>query len=183
VDSATRSATHLAFPGGQFLSLGKVSLRGYLQPGNPTPGKDRFGVTGQTAFYLHTTANTDALQSHVIGLGSDPDVKKALAVGRTPFTCATLAPPIDPQCNNFNNNTNTNTSYAIIPKAQALNTTPYWAMQMPVEFVADHTTIFRPQFDSLLAAFLNQRPDMMLRGVPNATVPAAPTLKLQAAPQ
>jgi hypothetical protein len=50
-----------------------------------------------------------------------------------------------------------------------------------VAFVPNHTDIFRPEFDSLLTAFLNQRPDMMQRGVPGKTPPPPPTLKLQTA--
>ena len=57
-------------------------------------------------------------------------------------------------------------------------------MQMPVEVVPDHTTIFRPEFEKLLIAFLEERPDMMLRGrarEPGVASPTRPTLKLNIA--
>jgi len=181
ITSKGDTATHLAFPGGQFLSLPKVSLRNYIKSGTTTPEKDRFGIENQKTYYLHTTANTAAVQSHVIGLPTDTEVVDAVKAGNKPYACATLdveqAARLDPKddpCQKL-----TGKVYWIIPKAHALNTTPYWAMQMPVNFVPDHTNIFRPEFDALLTAFLNKRPDMMLRGVSNATVPAAPTLKLQ----
>jgi len=152
------TATHLAFPGGQALSLFKTSLRSY------PPGGDEFGVTNQKSYYLHTAANTEALQSHVIGLDSDPDVRAAKENGTTYASVL-----VDGK------------TFYVAPKKAAKNTTPYWIMQMPVEIVPDHTTIFRPEFEALLIAFLEQRPDMMLRGrarPAGITVPAPPTLKL-----
>ena len=152
------TATHLAFPGGQALALYKVSLRSY-----PAEG-DEFGIANQKSYFLHTAANTAALQSHVIGLASDPDVQKAMKAG-TVYASV----PVDKQ------------TYYIVPKSGAKNTTPYWMMQMPVEIVPDHTTIFRQQFEALLISFLEQRPDMMLRGrarsLARPTPPPA-TLKL-----
>lgn len=156
------TGTHLAFPGGQALSLFKVSLRSYPKEG------DEFGIADQRSYYLHTAANTAALQSHVIGLDSDPDVKAAQAQGTVYATVH-----VDGK------------TFYIVPKVSAKNRTPYWVMQMPVEIVPDHTTIFRPQFDALLIAFLEQRPDMMLRGPSLRTLtaaPARPALKLNIAP-
>jgi hypothetical protein len=155
------TATHLAFPGGQALSLFKVSLRAY------PPQGDEFGVANQKSYYLNTAANTAALQSHVIGLDSDPDVQRAKANGTVYATV-----PVDGK------------TFYVVPKGGAKNTTPYWMMQMPVEVVPDHTTIFRPEFEALLIAFLEQRPDMMLRGrarQPGVEAPTRPTLKLNIA--
>ena len=135
------TATHLAFPGGQTLSLFKVDLRKYA-------GNDEFGIEDQKSYYLHTTANTVALQSHVIGTNDDPDVKASLAQGKKVYASVTI---------------DREKKFVIIPKAGAKNTTPYWVMQMPVDFVPDHTTIFRPQFEALLTAFLEKRPDMIQR--------------------
>ena len=152
------TATHLAFPGGQALSLLKVDLRKYDPPG------DEFGITDQTSYYLHTTANTEALQSHVIAPTPNPTVD---CTKPGVYTCATIPG---------------GKTYTVSQKAGAKNTTPYWAMQMPVEFVPDHTNIFRPEFDALLYAFLNKRPDMMkkmapqLRATPTVT-PEAPALR------
>ena len=154
------TATHLAFPAGQALSLYKVSLRKYLATGSDKPAPDEFGIADQRTYYLHTAANTDALQSHVIGLSDDPAVEAAVAEGKPVYATA------DPGGGR---------KFLIVPKADAKNTTPYWIMQMPVEFVPDHSTIFRPEFEALLIAFLDRRPDMMLR--PLATAPPGPRLK------
>lgn len=156
------TATHLAFPGGQALSLFKTSLRDYQ------PHGDEFGVSNQTSYYLHTAANTTALQSHVIGLNSDPDVQTGITGGRVYATV-----PIGGK------------TFYIVPKVNAKNVTPYWIMQIPVEIVPDHTTIFRQQFEDLLIAFLNQRPDMMLRGQARPAglaAPERPALRLNIAP-
>jgi len=156
------TATHLAFPGGQALSLFKTSLRSY------GPRGDEFGITDQKSYYLHTAANTAALQSHVIGLDSDPDVQAAKTNGTVYASTS-----IDGK------------TYSIVPKSGAKNKTPYWMMQMPVEIVPDHTTIFRPEFEALLIAFLEQRPDMMLRGRARPltiAAPARPTLRLNPTP-
>jgi hypothetical protein len=156
------TATHLAFPGAQFLSLPKVDLRKYNKSGTKTPDVDEFGVADQRSYYLHTAANTAALQSHVIGLDNDPDVQAAKAKGLREYARVTLG----------------SKQFVIIPKADARNMTPYWVMQMPVEFVPDHSTIFRPEFEALLIAFLDQRPDMMLRGRAGVPAPPPPALKL-----
>jgi hypothetical protein len=156
------TATHFAFPGGQALALFRVSLRSY------PPQGDEFGIANQKSYFLHTAANTAALQSHVIGLDSDPEVQKAKTEG-TVYASV----PIDER------------TFYIVPKSGAKNTTPYWSMQMPIEIVPDHTTIFRQQFEELLIAFLEQRPDMMLRGRARSVArptPPAPILKLNVTP-
>jgi hypothetical protein len=157
------TATHFAFPGGQALSLFKVDLRKYFQTDPEKPGADEFGVTDQRSYYLLTAANTGALQSHVVGLPNDPDVQAAINLGNKPYTTANL-----PNSGDF----------LVVPKAKAKNTTPYWIMQIPVAFVPDHTTIFRPEFDQLIKAFLKQRPEMSPRA-PGAPVPATPKLRLK----
>ena len=159
----SRQATHFAFPGGQALSLLKVDLRKYFQTDPEKPGADEFGVTDQRSYYLLTAANTGALQSHVVGLPSDPDVQAAIKQGSKAYTSVTLP---------------NNGDFLVIPKVGAKNTTPYWIMQIPVAFVPDHTTIFRPEFDQLVRAFLKQRPEMNPR-TPNAPVPATPKLRLK----
>jgi len=157
------TATHLAFPGGQALSLYKVSLRKYLATGSDKAAPDEFGIADQRTYYLHTAANTDALQSHVIGRQDDPAVKAALAEGKAIYATADLGG---------------GRKFLIVPKAAARNTTPYWIMQMPGEFVPDHSTIFRPEFEALLIAFLDKRPDMMLRS--KAASPPGPRLRRKA---
>jgi hypothetical protein len=160
------TATNLAFPGGQALSFLKVDLRKYFQTDPERHGPDEFGVVDQASYYLHTAANTEALQSHVIGRKDDSEVQKALADDHKVYLSVTVG----------------NEDFVVIPKARARNTTPYWVMQMPVEFVPDHTTIFRPEFDALLKAFLQQRPEMRLRGralAPGAIPPEAPKLRLK----
>jgi hypothetical protein len=66
--------------------------------------------------------------------------------------------------------------YCVLTKENRWNDTPYWAMQMPVEFVLDHSTIFRPEFRRLLELFIpapprpGQRPRTLYRvAIPDIT--------------
>lgn len=138
ITSTGDTATGLAMPIGQTPSYLTKSMRTYdlNAPGNNYPP----GVPKQSTYYLHTTANLDVLQSHRIVRedcaipNSNPDV----------FSCFDLSVPAGkpPQ------------RYAIRKKEARWNDTPYWVMQMPVEFVPDHSTIFTREFRQLLFEFL-----------------------------
>jgi hypothetical protein len=54
--------------------------------------------------------------------------------------------------------------YCIATREHRWNDTPYWAMQMPVEFVPDHGNIFRNEFRTLLMQFLPSPVEMKARG-------------------
>lgn len=124
-------ATHFVFPVGQFMGWHGLSLRSY-------GGPDVFGQTSQLAYYLHTTANSPILVSHEIT--------------STPPACAPhlFDLPIS------------GITYSLVRKLASpcpnptfsKNATPYWVMQSPPVFVPDHTTIFKPELQHLLARFL-----------------------------
>jgi hypothetical protein len=140
-------ATGVVLPIGQAASLIKKSVRDY---GPPYPN-DPFGIATQRTYYLRSAAHIPQLQSHLIGTGADFQT----AYGNHGYTCVSIAAP-----------GGKSTNYYVVPVPGALNTTPYWIMQMPVEIVPDHSDIFRLEFGYLLQAFvLRQAADEK----PNAT--------------
>ncbi len=130
--SQTDLATKLALPGGQALSLPFNSLRAYKQP-------DQFGITKQKSYYLQSTANMPALQSHVVGSAEDAEIAQAYHE--------------DPH-SQFEQVQIDSDTYRILRIKNARNNTAYWVMQIPSNIVPDHGTIFRPQFRALLQRFL-----------------------------
>lgn len=128
------TATHIIFPVGQFLGKRGLTTRKY-------ENGDEFGETDQNHYFLHTTANSAKLVNHVIQKNPDaqhcPDKYADFHLGNTP--------------------------YSICRTTDAQNTTPYWVLQIPTEFVPDHSTIFRPELRTLLAAFLKPQTEQIMR--------------------
>jgi hypothetical protein len=140
------TATRIIFPVGQFLGKHGLDTRKYETP-------DEFGETDQNHYFLHTTANSPKLISHA--------VTKSATV---------------PKCEVYSSFHLDDANYYICALAgdARTNRTPYWVMQIPPEFVPDHSTIFKPELRALLRAFLQQR----------GTVPqTGQSLTAQAAPQ
>lgn len=135
--SQTDLATKLALPGGQALSLPFNSLRAYKQP-------DAFGITNQRSYYLQSTANMTALQSHVVGEAEDPEIAKAFRSHPESQFKEVSVGRVD---------------YRVLRIQSAKNTTGYWVMQIPSKVVPDHGTIFRPEFRRLLEIFLPPVPE------------------------
>lgn len=122
--SAGDTATHIAFPAGQFLGKRSLRTRKYKKA-------DEFCETDQNHYFLHTTANSARLVNHTIR-------KEACSKGETEFRNFWLG----------------DTEYWICRDTNAANQTPYWVLQMPTEFVPDHSTIFTEELRTLLTAFL-----------------------------
>ena len=119
------SATHIIFSAGQFLGKHSLTTRKY-EPA------DEFGETDQSHYFLHTTANSPKLVSHLVG-------KKPV---NEPCPAKFLQFQMGDVC------------YSISPRPDRSNRTPYWVLQIPTEFVPDHSTIFKPELRQLLGAFL-----------------------------
>ena len=135
-------ATKFAFPGGQFITPHRPPHKAYNPP-------DVFGLSSNTPYQLLTAANTVALQSHEIILSEKIKSEDTVDV---------VIPDVD------------NHTYLAARRADRRNNTPYWIMQMPQIFVPDHSTIFRPEFEKLLIAFLEHQGMMT---APHAVAPAA----------
>jgi len=151
------SATHIIFPVGQFLGKHGLNTRKYEEP-------DEFGETDQNHYFLHTTANSPRLVSHIV-------------------TPSTTAPS---ECNEtkYRDFKLGDKTYYICPSAGAKNKTPYWVLQIPTEFVPDHSTVFKPELRTLLEAFmaphLEVSPSVPAPGGPETpTQKAPPEIKLQ----
>jgi hypothetical protein len=132
------AATKIALPIGQGATLlfkpwFFLSLRSYF----PT---DEFGATNQKGYWLRSTANSPSLQSHEVD--KFPPAK-----------------PPAPTLKFFNSVTLRGTSvcFDIYQDTSAANGTPYWAMQIPTEFVPDHSTVFKPAVIDLLDASSTSR--------------------------
>ena len=69
------AATKFFLPGGQWTSLPRNSLRTY------PPGSQKYGVDKQRSYFVQSTANMAALQSHRLGRASDPDIQAACRAG------------------------------------------------------------------------------------------------------
>jgi hypothetical protein len=144
------TATHIIFPVGQFLGKHGLNTRKYGEP-------DEFGETDQNNYFLHTTANSPRLVSHLV----------ARAEG------------VKPECrdNAYADFSLGKTAYYICPSPGARNKTPYWVLQIPTEFVPDHSTVFKPELRPLLEAFLF--PSL---GVPRRALAAEKEAQPQEAP-
>jgi hypothetical protein len=119
------TATHIIFPVGQFIGKHGLTTRKYED------GADEFGETDQNHYFLHTTANSQKLITHVV-------VKESG----------------NQECSDKFADFNLGEAKYSICRQPGLNKTPYWVLQIPTEFVPDHSTIFKPELRSLLAAFL-----------------------------
>ncbi len=137
------SATHIIFPVGQFLGKHGLNTRKYEEP-------DEFGETDQNHYFLHTTANSPRLVTHTV-------------------TPSDSAPP-ECKATLYKDFQLGNKTYYICPSSSATNRTPYWVMQIPTEFVPDHSTVFKPELRALLEAFMT--PHLV---PPNVAVTAAGT--------
>jgi hypothetical protein len=159
--SSGDSATHILFPVGQFLGKHGLNTRKYKEKGG-----DEFGETDQNNYFLHTTANSARLVTHTV----TPHTS-------APAECPGNFPTVDL------GNDNGKTKYYICQRA-SLNDTPYWAMQIPTEFVPDHSTVFRPELRALLRAFVGPLVGTARgRGEGEATeTPAPKALKLRRKP-
>jgi len=125
------AATHILFPVGQFLGKHGLNTRKYKEEGG-----DEFGETDQNNYFLHTTANSARLVTHTVTRGTSPPAK-----------CAGNFPTVDL------GNGGGKTKYYICENASAKDSL-YWAMQIPTEFVPDHSTVFKPELRALLRAFI-----------------------------
>jgi hypothetical protein len=130
-------ATKIGLPIGQGATLlfkpwFFLSLRSY-EPA------DEFGATNQKSYWLRSTANTPALQNHEIDLYHPPKANSKPAVLHN---------------NLFNTVTIGGQCFDIYANDDVRNRTPYWVMQIPTQFVPDHTTVFKPEVIKLLDAFL-----------------------------
>src|SRR5215472_8265359 len=123
------SATHIIFPVGQFLGKHGLNTRKYEEP-------DEFGETDQNHYFLHTTANSPRLVSHTV----------------TPSDTA----PSECKKTKYQEFQLGDKTYYICPTSDAKNRTPYWVMQIPTEFVPDHSTVFKPELRALLEAFMDK---------------------------
>jgi len=130
ISSTGDYATRAFFPAVQSVTRPFNSLRRY-------PGPNKLGIKSQTPMYFNTTAHLKQFRSHLFGRDDDPAIKAALQCCQ-PFMEATIA----------------GVKYVIVEKPGALNRTPYWVMQLPPSLVPDHSTIFTPQFRSVLVNFL-----------------------------
>jgi hypothetical protein len=129
ITSKGDSATGFVMPLGQFPSKVTKAMREYDLCDPYEHPEFPPGIPSQSTYYLHSTANTPALQSHEIITSDGPGDPAAPCV------------------------TEHSKTYCIREKKDRWNDTPYWAMQMPVEIVPDHGTIFRPEFRQLLEKF------------------------------
>ena len=156
ITSKGDTVTGFVFPLGQAPSKLTKAMRKYDLCDPDEHPEFPPGIESQSTYYLHSTANTPALQSHEIAtIEGDGD----------PETCV----KIDSK------------TYCIREKKNRWNDTPYWAMQMPAEIVPDHGGIFRPEFRMLLQTFLPR--DMQEVGTrrlfrPGIPVPTASQLAL-----
>ena len=101
------------------------------------PGGNKLGIKSQTPMYFNTTAHMEQFRSHLFGRDDDPAIIAALRCCRA-YMEATIG----------------ETKYVIVEKPGALNRTPYWVMQLPSSLVPDHSTIFTPQFRTVVVNFL-----------------------------
>jgi hypothetical protein len=152
ITSEGDAATGLLMPLGQYPSLITKKMRKYQNPDPPE-------IKNQSTYYLHTSAHLPLLFSHLIGPENDKNIAKAKE----------LAQPANARC--FPSE-ELHQRYCIVPVPDRYNDTPYWVMQMPKEFVPDHSTIFRPVFRELLAQFIVPR--MTPEGVKPATIQLPP---------
>ncbi len=151
------SATHIIFPVGQFLGKHGLNTRKYEEP-------DEFGETDQNHYFLHTTANSPRLVSHRV-MPSDSAPTECKATLYKDFQLG-------------------NKTYYICPSSSATNRTPYWVMQIPTEFVPDHSTVFKPELRVLLKAFMAPHlavsaPSGAVAGAGETPTQKAPGIKLR----
>jgi hypothetical protein len=157
ITSAGDSATGVFLPAAQWLSHWTKQLRTFKDQDGQVI-KDRFGNTDEKRYFEHTTANLEELRSHVIGRCSDPETS-AKAQADPNRLCFSLANGTrQPDCQTGPSDTFciARDSHAGDPKAPWRNTTPFWVMQAPIEFVPDHNTIFTDQFRKLLIQFIRE---------------------------
>jgi hypothetical protein len=131
-------ATGLAMPIAQAPSKITKSMREYDLSNPEQHPEFPPGVKSQSTYYLHSTANSPAVQSHEILFAKTADELRRIRQERQVYSCFPVHSNV----------------YCIVTKQTRWNDTPYWAMQMPVEFVPDHGSIFRPEFRELLRHFL-----------------------------
>ena len=129
-------ATRFAVPAGHSPSFLSRQITGSWRTYDDPQPKE---VKSQSAYYLSTTAHLEAIQSHII-----------VENPKTP-----CAAPYSPPFTLSNKKT-----YQICEKPDRWNDTPYWAMQMPVSIVPDHTGIFNENFIGLLRQFLPSPEEM-----------------------
>jgi hypothetical protein len=157
ITSVGDSATGVILPAAQWLSHLTKQLRTFRDADGQII-RDRFGNTNEKRYFEHTTANLEELRSHVVGKCSDPDIL-AKAQADPNRLCFSLANgnPVD-SCQNATSDTFciARDRHAGDPKTVWRNTTPFWVMQAPIEFVPDHTTIFTDQFRKLLVQFVRK---------------------------
>jgi hypothetical protein len=152
ITSEGDAATGLLMPLGQYPSLITKQMRTYQHPDPPE-------IKNQSTYYLHTSAHLPPLFSHLIGPEDDKNIAKA----------KDLASPANARC--FPSE-ELHRRYCLVPVPGRYNDTPYWVVQMPKEFVPDHSTIFRPVFRELLAHFIEPR--VTPEGAKPATIKLSP---------
>ena len=163
----------------------KGSWRTYQDP-------QPWGVANQSSFYLSTTAHMPVLQSHAIvennadgqaqcGCAFDLTLKNPdgsprcktlvsptpvrVTIGKATNSACAGAAAGTPQC--------PTKDYFICEGAGRKNDTAYWAMEMPVTIVPDHSGIFNLNFISLLMKFLPSETEMRNPETRPRFIPAA----------
>jgi hypothetical protein len=138
-------ATHILFPVGQFLGKKSLNTRKYDEV-------DEFGETDQNNYFLHTTANSARLTNHTVAAADSGSSKCD-----DPYTSVTLPNVTRGKAElpkEKIRNAELGKTYYVCQDDQSRQDTPYWAMQIPTEFVPDHGTVFKPELRALLVAFL-----------------------------
>ncbi len=149
------TATHIIFPVGQFLGKHGLSTRKYEE-------KDEFGETDQNHHFLHTTANSPHLVNHTVAAADKalPECKVDTTANSPHLVNHTVAAAGKalPECKVDRKVCLGGKTYYVCadnsPEHSVKNTIPYWVMQIPTEFVPDHSTVFKPELRALLEAFI-----------------------------
>ena len=149
ISSLGDAATRFAVPIGHGLSFLNFKLNGSWRDYSASQAQPP-GVTGQSAYYLSTTAHMEALQSHVIVQPQNAADFQRCAVDANG----------SPEYVGLPFSTTTGQTYRICEKDGRWNDTPYWAMQMPATIVPDHSGIFNVNFLKLVQTFFPSEAEM-----------------------
>jgi hypothetical protein len=140
ISSLGDTATRFGLPIGHAPSYLNQELNGgWRTYTNPQPK----ALPKQSSYYLSTTAHLEPVQSHII-LENPP-----------PSGCPAESKQYAPAFPLSNGK-----MYQICEKPGRWNDTPYWAMEMPISIVPDHSGIFNENFVGLLRQFLPSPEEM-----------------------
>jgi hypothetical protein len=152
ITSKGDTATNFALPLGQSASLAIDSLttRKARHYDNPKSECLPSGIDAQSDYFRHSAANMEALQSHTMDVCSAENRAKLLSDDPPPYILGACADVSDiAHCPKEK-------LYCIVRKDQVWNDTAYWVMQIPEVFVRDHTSVFGPELQKLLASFISK---------------------------